>query len=664
MEKGNLVEFRISSERRLGVIERPEGKKHWIAIDDRGQSHTLHPRQITYEIGGSYKPTEIKGFLKQVEPYLDLSSLEVAWELLIEDDESTNPAEMALLLFSDQSSHLDYAAYWLLSEDKLYFKAKGERYEPRPKAQVAELKHQLAMEVQREQEWHGFIDRLQRALTGELIQWQPPDRTRIEALERFAALGEEANHRTPAIETLLHLKRPETPQTAFQLLVDLGLWDCHENLFLRRSQIPIQFPAKVLEVAQQLLSSPPEDLHPDRLDLTHLKVYTVDDESTREIDDGLSLEYLPDGQQRIWIHIADPTRWLLPGDELDLEARRRSTTIYLPTGMISMFPSELATGPMSLVQGRVCCALSFGVILDETGAIQDYNIHASQIKITYRLTYEDVDEMLELGGVQEEAELEAIAAWAKRRQTWRQAQGAISINMPESSIKVKDGEITIDVLYDSRARKMVAEMMILAGEIAARYGQAHNIPIPFRNQPQPELPPQEELLLLPAGPVRSCAIRRCMPRSEMSITPAGHASLGLETYTQVTSPIRRYSDLLTHFQIKAHLRGDPPPFSAHEMQELTLSISNTVQEATLVERQTNRYWGLEYLRRSPHEVWPALMLRWLREQDNLGLVLLEDLGLELAMRFTRAIEPGDRLNLRVSHADPRQDFIHFEEVSA
>jgi exoribonuclease-2 len=673
MEKGTLVEFRANSEnptvewlhhRRLAVLERPEGKKHWIAIDDRGQSHTLHPREITYQVNGSYKPSEIQGFIQQVEPYLDLSSLEVAWELLVEDGETVNPPEMALLLFSDQSPPLSYAAHWLLSEDKLYFKLKGERYEPRSKTQVADLKHQMTMEGQRQREWQSFVDRLHQRLAGESVEWQVGDRPRLEALERFAVLGEEATHRAPALETLLHLKRPETPQAAFQLLVDLGFWDPHENLFLRRSQIPIQFPQKVLEVVQNRLAAPPVDLHPDRVDLTHLKVYTIDDESTCEIDDGLSVEYLPNGQERLWIHIADPSRWVLPGDELDLEARRRSTTVYLPTGMVPMFPSELATGPMSLVQGRVCCALSFGILLDETGAIADYSIHASHIKATYRLTYEDVDEMLELGGVQGESELEAIAKWAKRRQQWRQSQGAISINMPESSIKVKDGEITIDVLHNSLARQLVAEMMILAGETAARYGQAHNLPIPFRNQPQPELPSEEELLLLPAGPVRSCAIRRCMPRSEMSITPARHASLGLETYTQVTSPIRRYSDLLAHFQIKAHLRGAPLPFSPEEMQELTLSVSNTVQEAVLVERQTNRYWGLEFLRRSPNEIWHALMLRWLREQDNLGLVLLEDLGLELAMRFTRSVYPGDHLQLRVSHADPRQDIIHFEEVMA
>nr|WP_242024601.1 ribonuclease R family protein [Trichocoleus sp. FACHB-591] len=653
----------MHSDRRLAVLERPEGKKHWIVLDERGQSYTLHPRQVTYTVTGqSYKPLEIPQFLKEVEAYLDPSSLEVAWELLVEDSETVDPAGMALLLFSDQSPPLCYAAHYLLSEDKLYFKQKGDHYEPRSATQVAELKHQLTVAGQKQREWQEFLTRIQQALTDQAVEWQNSDRGRLEALERFATLGEEASHRMPALETLAALGRPETPQAGFQLLVDLGLWSVHENLFVRRSQIPTQFSTKVLEVAKRCLESPPPDLDVEgRLDLSGLKVYTIDDESTREIDDGVSLEYLEDGRQKLWIHIADPTRWIVPGDDLDLEARRRSTTIYLPTGIIPMFPPELATGPMSLIQGKICYALSFGVILDESGAIADYQIQTSLIKPTYRLTYEDVDEMLELG-VLGESELQAIASWAKRRQTWRHSQGAISINMPESSIKVHDDEITIEVLEVSQSRQLVAEMMILAGEVAARYGQAHNLAIPFRNQTQPELPPEEELLQLPAGPVRSCAIRRCMPRSEMSITPARHASLGLDTYTQVTSPIRRYTDLLAHFQIKAHLRGTPLPFSVEEMKELLMSVGAVAQEATSVERQTNRYWGLEYLRRHTHEVWQALVLRWLREHENLALILLEDLGLELAIRLTKAASPGDRMEVKVTYADPRQDTIQFQQL--
>ncbi|NEO34611.1 MAG: RNB domain-containing ribonuclease, partial [Symploca sp. SIO3C6] len=252
---------------------------------------------------------------------------------------------------------------------------------------------------------------------------------------------------------------------------------------------------------------------------------------------------------------------------------------------------------------------------------------------------------------------------SKRREQWRLAQGAVSIRMPEASIKVQGDEITITVLEDSASRQMVAEMMILTGEIAGHYGQEHNLALPFRGQPQPELPPEDELMVLPAGPVRDSAIRRCMSRSEMGITPLRHAGLGLDTYTQSTSPIRRYTDLLCHFQIKAHLRGDEVPFSPETLQELIQVVSNTAYEAVLIERQTNRYWSVEYLRRHGGEVWQALMLRWLREHENLGLVLLEELGLEMVVRFQRPVALGDRLTLKVTYADPHQDTIQFAESS-
>ena len=675
MDKGTLVEFKVQSDRKLAVVDRPDGKTRWFVVDERGTAHSLTPRQITYSVPGqTYKATEISKFLKEVQPYIDPTSIEIAWELLVElGEESVNPPAMANLLFSEQNPPQCYAAHYLLSEDKVYFKQKGDFYEPRSATQVAELKHQLEVATLRQQEQEQFFERISQVLAGANVAWEKYDRQRLEAIERFALTSIEAGrtggmpepNRNPpplVIEIMNHLGRTATPQAAMQLLVDLGIWSEHENLVLRRSSIPSQFPTKVLEIVQQCLDSPPPDLDVNRLDLTKLKVYTIDDESTKEIDDGLSWELLDNGQQKLWIHIADPTRWLIPEDELDKEARRRGTTVYLPTGMVPMFPAVLATGPMSLIQGKTCCALSFGVILDDLGAVESYSIHASVIKPTYRLTYEDVDEMLQLG-VKAEPEIAAIALKAQLRKTWRHSQGAISIHLPEASIKVKGDEITINVLEDSTSRHLVAEMMILAGEVAGRYGQAHNIALPFRGQPQPELPSAEELLQLPAGPVRACGMRRCMPKSEMSITPNRHASLGLPAYTQATSPIRRYSDLLTHFQLKAHLRGEDLPFSDEQLKEVMLSVFSVTQEVVLVERQTNRYWSLEYLRRHPQEVWQALVLMWLREDTGLALILIEDLGLQLPMPFKRDVALGEQVLVKAAYVDPRQDILQFQEVS-
>ncbi|HSM82982.1 MAG TPA: ribonuclease R family protein [Nodosilinea sp.] len=665
VDKGTLVEFKHQGQPRLGVADRPEGKKNWVIIDERGQAHTLHPRDFSYEVsGGPYQPSDIAPFVAEAESYIDPSSLEIAWEFLTEAGESADPAALAQLLFSDQSPSFCYAAHRLLVDDKLFFKQKGDRYEPRPAAQVDELRLQMEREAQRQQEWESFLTKARQGLAGESISWEKGDRPRLETLERLALFGDEASQRAQAVEILNALGLAPTAAGAFDTLVALGVWSAHENLALRRSQIPSHFSEEILTMAQQRLQFPPPDPDAERLDLTHLKVYTVDDASTQEIDDGLSLETLAGGGQRLWVHIADPTRWLLPGDELDLEARRRCTTVYLPTGMIPMFPVELATGAMSLLQGQTCFALSFGVTLSADGDVQDYQIHPTLIRPTYRLTYDDVDEMLELG-ITAEPELHGLAHWAKVRGQWRLTQGAISINMPESNIKVSAAEddIVIEVLNDSLARQMVAEMMILAGEVAARYGQTHALAIPFRSQPQPELPSDEELIQLPTGWVRDSAIRRCMTRSEVGITPSRHATLGLDSYSQVTSPIRRYLDLVTHFQLKAHLRGEPLPFSSTEVTELAIGASSAAYEATLVERQTKRYWALEYLRRHQDQVWDVMLLRWLREDEGLGLIMVEDLGLELAMRFNRAVALGEQLQVRVSHASPRQDVIRFEEVA-
>lgn len=659
--KGKLIEFRIQGERRLAVVDRPEGKKDWIVIDEGGQSHKIRPQRVEFEVsGGSYRPSEIPSFLQQVQPLLDPSNLEVAWELLVEEGTPVTPEEMALLLFSDQSPVLCYAAHSLLCEDKIYFKKKGDSYEPRSATQVEEIKHQLQVEQQRQREKEGFFARIQQALAKEKVEWIDSDRTRLEALEKFILQPEQKI--SSAQDVLNSLGQSPTPEAALELLIELGWWSPHENLFLRRSSYPVQFPKRVLEVAKSCLKSPPPDPDVERMDLTHLKIYTIDDESTQEIDDGLSVEFIEDGKTRLWIHIADPSRLVTPGDELDLEARRRSTSLYLPTGMISMFPPELATGPMSLVQGQVCPALSFGVILNENGSVQDYLIHASLVKPTYRLTYDDVDEMLQLD-IKAEPEIKILGNSATRRLEWRKSQGSINISMPEAVIKVKDNdEVIVELLDSSRSRQLVAEMMILAGEVAGRYCQQHELPVPFRGQPQPELPPEEELILLPAGPVRSCALRRCMPRSELGTTPSRHASLGLDVYTQVTSPIRRYTDLLTHFQVKAHLRGDPLPFSSDKMQEILFSVATSTSEATSVERQTNRYWGLEFLRRNVGQAWQAMLLRWLREEENLGLILLEELGLELPHRFERSLPLGERFAVQVTRADPHRDEIRFREM--
>jgi exoribonuclease II len=668
LEKGTLVEVKLHGDRRLVVIDRPEGKKHFQAIDENGNTHTIHPREINYTIkasgeGTSFNHLQIPSFLQKIEKFLDPSSLEVAWEILIEDNQATSPSDLANLLFSELSAVTSYASYCLLSNDKIYFKQKGDLFEPRSLSQVSELKHQAEAAAQRAKLLEEFQQKITDKLSGADVTWTTSDRSRLDCLERYALHGDEASDKAAAQELLSFAKRSKNEQSAFQMLVDLGIWSEHENLNLLRSQIPIRFANELIAAAQECFTNPIPDRMGDlRRDLTHLHVYTIDDISTTEIDDGLSIETLADGSKRIWIHIADPTRWLDPESALDKDARKRGTSVYLPTGVIPMFPMDLATGPMSLIESKVCHAMSFAVDLDAVGAIANYEIVASLVKPNYRLTYDDVEEMLQLGV---EDDLERLADYARLRKKWRVDQGAIEIHLPDTSVKVdsKNGDrLTLELMEDTFSRQLVAEMMILAGEVAAKFAQTNNIPIPYRYQEQPELPPLDTLMQLPSGPVREFAICRCMTKGSLGLYASRHSGLGLDAYAQVTSPIRRYSDLLAHWQIKAFLLGEPLPFTAEMLTAILQAIDPAIWDANQVEKQSVRYWSLEYLRRNKDVVWEALMLDWLRENEKLALVLIEDLGLKLPMRITRQIQVGDNLRIKTGEVDPRKDVIYFLEA--
>ena len=239
MEKGTLVEFRLGSDRRLGVVDRPDGKTRWFVLDERGQSHSLAPRQFTYTVTGqSYKTSDIPKFLEEIQPYIDPSSLEIAWELLVEGGETITPQGMANLLFSESGPAQCYAAHFLLSDDKIYFKQKAEAYEARTSTAVADRKHQLEVEALKARGQQDFLARVEQALKGEAVEWQRHDRQRLEALEKYAALLADivrtgVNYDSlaraypppaPVLETMTMLGRSATPQGAFQLLVDLGWW--------------------------------------------------------------------------------------------------------------------------------------------------------------------------------------------------------------------------------------------------------------------------------------------------------------------------------------------------------------------------------------------------------------------------------------------------------
>ena len=218
--------------------------------------------------------------------------------------------------------------------------------------------------------------------------------------------------REAAVQLLSELKWKRTTQGAKDLLVAMGVWEPHEDLALLRSGFPLRFSKEESVAAKQAFNATqytvdPEQLLGIRKDLRHLKVFTIDGASTMEIDDGLSVEKITDdnsrGQDdrttryRIWIHIADADRYSPPGSDLFRTAGKRITSLYLPGRSFSMFPPIVGNELMSLSTNNDCFALSLSVEVNSDGSIDESSIEMvpSVIRVTYRLSYDEVDEMLE-----------------------------------------------------------------------------------------------------------------------------------------------------------------------------------------------------------------------------------------------------------------------------
>lgn len=230
--------------------------------------------------------------------------------------------------------------------------------------------------------------------------WQslPAWRAWVAALEA-AALEDDGQPEqlSTAAEVLRSLgisaSRPAMAATA--LLIDIGHWSYHENVPLRKAKLATAFSEELERAAEELAAAPGPD--PDaasREDLTHLKTVTIDSEDTTEIDDALSVQALPDGAHRVWVHIADPSRFVPLGHPLEEEAARRGTSVYFPTGHVPMFPKALAAGPMSLRQGVESCALTVVVDVAADGSVVSSRMLPSTVRVTYRLTYDGADELL------------------------------------------------------------------------------------------------------------------------------------------------------------------------------------------------------------------------------------------------------------------------------
>jgi len=299
-------------------------------------------------------------------------------------------------------------------------------------------------------------------------------------------------------------------------------------------------------------------------------------------------------------------------------------------------------------------ALTFKITLNEACEIEDMEIFSSFVSVS-RITYEDADKLIFADGAdnpgysdsdkeRKAAVLRGLHALAERNLKRRNAAGAIAIDLPEVCISLSRAsdasqnkpEVTIKSLVPYCSANLVRECMLLAGEAAGIWAMRRKLAVPFVGQEVLEIPGE----ILP-GIAGAYQLRRCMRSRTLSLTPSKHAGLGLETYAQVTSPLRRYTDLLAHIQIRSFLRGGTP-LSADEIS----SRMNAAEAATVAvvqaERASRTHWTMVYLSDKKDSAWDAIALE---KKGNRWHVIIPALALETQVAVRKNIAPNAQLKL-------------------
>ena len=589
-EQGSLVLYKI----RPAVVRMVDDK---IAIElEGGQSKRVRRKDILVLHPG---PVNSLGELGQ--PQGDVNE---AWELLAGG--ATELQELAELVYGEFSPSSAWAA-WQLVMEGLYFEGTPDHISARDETLVATELTRRAAKAEEARAWEGFLQRMREK------NLQPADRTRLREVERLAL---EQTTRSRILEAL---GKKENPESAHRTLLAVGYWPAEFNPYPQRQSMPEGDPAVALP-----------DLPDDaRLDLTHLPAFAIDDEGSQDPDDAISL----DGE-RIWVHVADVAALVSVDSELDLEARARAANLYLPEGIVHMLPPELTRRLGLGLQDR-SPALSFGFLLDAAAQPCELQIRPSWIKAS-RHSYDEID-----GRLREEpfASLARMAAAYRQR---RNLAGAISIDLPEVSVRLTDaGDINIRPLQRLGSREMVTETMLMAGEAAARFALTEGISVPFATQPAAEGPP-------PAPDMAAMyAFRRQMKPSRSKTVEDAHAGLGLACYTRVTSPLRRYLDLVTHQQLRAHLLSAPvmPLSTVSERIALTEQPAAAVRRA---ERLSNLHWKLVYLKRHPDWRGEAVVVEL---TDGRATLMIPELALETRLRPPAGVALNTVLALALREVD-------------
>ena len=542
------------------------------------------------------------------------AAAEITFSELTEILRGTCSPDESWFLFNALTDSVEFE----LSEDAL--KSGKIIFIPRNQEQTNAI-NKKKYEKEHEQEIHdAFIERLkQRKLN------LPEDAKFMAEVENVALC------KTEKSKIMVEAGVTQSPEKAHKLLIDTGIWDITKNPY------PTRYGLSMVS-AKEGLGTPPQE---ERLELEQV-AYAIDNAWSADPDDAVAW----DGKY-LWVHIADPACFVLPDSSIDKVARNKGTTLYLPECAVRMLAEEsLADYALGLQEKSN--ALSFRILLNDDNSINECQIFKTKVNVK-RLTYEQATEQ------KNSPELKPLFDIAEKNIARRKKSGATNIDLPEvhMSVDPETKKVSISPLVRYEADSMVCEMMLLAGEGAANFAFKNKIPFPYVSQEAPTFP--EKLLPGLAGQFQ---LLRCMHKRSVGITPAMHSGLGIAIYSQVTSPLRRYSDLVAHQQLRAFLNGQKLIDKDSMLERISQGDAASVA-ARKASRLSETHWKLIYLIQNPE--WQGEAICVDKKFDD-PLFMIPSLAMQATIKGVQNTELNEKITVKVNSLDITTQAVEFVKV--
>jgi exoribonuclease-2 len=636
---GTIVEYLDQGRLKAALVIR-EQERHLAVVDAAGHER-LVPRDLVLMRHPDWRAdrenvaqalADLERDRAELSAELDFQLL---WEVAQEQGRSFSAAELAELFFGRRSNAAASVMLEALLNDRTYFVRRHMDFMPRTPDQVERLRIQNDRIRARSNDYRKIQKHLRDVLNG--AEKPPADETAalIQELSRY--LNNPFTRSRDLTQMLAQAVPDVDPaEAAFEILERLGARP-RVPRFAFIAGLKDQFSDAAMKEASEVVPGP-------RAISDGGYAVTVDDDDTIEVDDALSCEALAGGGVRVRVHIALVAVFVVKGGAMDQEAAARATTVYLPETTIRMLPDPVSCSAASLIAGEDRPVMTTDVRLSADGELIEASIYPARIPIMRRLDYDQVDRMLAPGNGADEtavtiSRLHAAALMLRQR---RRTSGAVLVQRREAKVRVRGDEVEITVLDNaSPGRTLVAEFMVLSNFVAARYAAASRIPIIYRVQPQV------------GGDLAS-------QRPRLSLYPEYHAGIGLDFYAQLSSPIRRYADLVLQRQLLGALASgnkDSPIYTVDELLTVLAGAENAEASSRELERRAKRYWILRYLER--HALDGPILAYVTREGQSAELA---DFAVRGTLHGAPTLPNQMPVMVQVSRVDPLRGWLAFDFV--